>query len=223
MFSTILVALLGCSNKTNDAAGYAAIYDTEPIVAPTEDVIYRGEVRYYLGESASDLERFAPRVEEMWNEIGAGVVTFHRVSDAASANLVIECAGGPPRGYSINAQGQMIGVLPFEFTNQDEYLYEGTDRQVEVGITPTYCKYGDAAVPSLFYIFGHVVGVPNAQQTGTAIAGTVMSNIFAPPESGVPHDWEITGLGLIFDGIRNGSLRDNSTQRTHERSLRRGA
>lgn len=223
MFSTILVALIGCITSPNSSQGYASIYDSEPIVAPNAESIYHGEVRYYLGETAGNLEKFAPRVETQWNDIGAGVVTFRRVDNIIDADLAIECAGGPARGYSMNRQGSFVGVLPFEFTSRDEYVYDGNDisRQVEVAITPTYCKYDDAAIPALFYIFGHVVGVPDAQETGTAIAGTVMSNIFAPPKGGMPHDWEITGLGLIFDGIKHDALADNSTPRSRERATRK--
>ena len=220
MLNAILTALIGCS--TTSSVQPSIDFDVVPYVIQPDIEIYRGKVLYYLGEDATQLRNTADYVAEQWADISQNYVTFEETSNPADAQLIIDCVGGPRvTTHASDINGKFVGSRVFLFTTAREYVYDADieSRPVEVGITPEECRNGTHMYTTLFYMFGHVVGVPDTEETGTVPSGALMSRNIDLDWSGgyLPSEWEEAGLMLFFDSVIHDRRIDESTPDTRRR------
>lgn len=220
MFSVILSVLIGCSNTSTVRPSID--FDAVPYVIPPEVEIYNGTVRYFLGENAAQLSNTASYVAEQWADISQNYVTFEETKDIAAAQLIIDCAGGPRvTTHAVDINNRFVGSRVFLFNTAREYVYDFAvnNQPVEAGITAEECSNGTHMYTTLFYMFGHVVGVPDTEETGTVPSGALMSRNIDLEWSGgyYPSEWEEAGLMLFFDSLIHDRRVDQSTPDTLRR------
>lgn len=219
MFSVILSVLFGCAQvSSSTASGVSLDFDAVPYHIPPEVEVYSGVVKYYLRPSARGLVYKAGRAADFWNETALGYVRFEETTELGEAQLIFECARGPAAlNYAVDFHGNFVGTRPFEFVSRTEFVYDFDDLvpPVEVEIIPDYCDSILQAQNIATYVMGHVIGIPDVDDTGTTLGGALMRRGFNDyAELPGTSEWEAVGLKLYFNSLIEGTQVDDSNEET---------
>lgn len=226
MFSAILTVLFGCIPLAqNDGERVSLDFDAVPYYIPVDNEVYSGTVKYYVAETANQMRDEAALAASHWNDIALGYVTFVESSDPNEAQIKFTCERGPRAlNYATDTRGNYIGARPFLFTSDETHVSHPDDGLVPVLVdaSPGPCTVAPIGHAVAFYVMGHAIGIPDVDDTGTTLGGSLMTRNFnMHVERTNTSEWETVGLSLYFDGLINETLVDNSNDRTRARLARR--
>jgi len=226
MFSTILTVLFGCIPLSqHDSDKVSLDFDAVPYYIPVDNEVYSGTVKYFIAESANQMRDEASLAASHWNNIALGYTSFEETSDPNDAQIKFTCDRGPHAlNYATDTHGNYIGARPFLFKSDETHVSRLEDGLVPVlvDVSPGPCTVAAIGHAVAFYVMGHSIGIPDVDDTGTTTGGSLMTRNFNMyVDRTDTSEWETVGLSLYFDGLINGTLVDNSNDRTRARLAHR--